>query len=261
MEKDWDNLIILDACRYDMFEAKYNDLGNLSKVISGGSNTSEFLIHNFSSEPYSDTVLVTANPQYQNNQVEDRFFSVELLWESEWDERLETVPPEKAIKAAVHAIEEYPDKRVICHLLQPHYPFIGPAGRKIEHRSVTGGGVIEATGEFESIWKMLEDGNINKQSVYTAYDENLDLAMDVIQEYLSELVGKTVITSDHGNAFGEFGIYGHPGKKFLDVLVEVPWLEIEGDKRRRITVGTNTQSREHDQQLVEDRLKKLGYMN
>lgn len=41
-EKDWDNLIILDACRYDIFE-KINTIGgDLSYKISKGSHSEEF---------------------------------------------------------------------------------------------------------------------------------------------------------------------------------------------------------------------------
>lgn len=44
--EDWDNLIILDACRYDMLESASIE-GTLEHRISRGSNTVEFLFGNF----------------------------------------------------------------------------------------------------------------------------------------------------------------------------------------------------------------------
>ncbi len=49
----WDNLIILDACRYDVFEEvfkKRNMKGKLEYRISRGSWTVEFLLENFGDE-------------------------------------------------------------------------------------------------------------------------------------------------------------------------------------------------------------------
>lgn len=44
-ERDWDCLVILDACRYDYFEKVYEDYlsGDLRKVLSSGSCTEEWL--------------------------------------------------------------------------------------------------------------------------------------------------------------------------------------------------------------------------
>ncbi|KXA93239.1 hypothetical protein AKJ64_01105 [candidate division MSBL1 archaeon SCGC-AAA259E17] len=48
-KKDWNCLIILDACRYDFFESNYDEYlnGKLRKVISEGTNTSQWLKRTF----------------------------------------------------------------------------------------------------------------------------------------------------------------------------------------------------------------------
>lgn len=47
-----------------------------------------------------------------------------------------------------------------------------------------------------------------------------------VSELLKNLSDKkVVITSDHGEAFGEWGIYGHPGGVYIKALTEVPWFE------------------------------------
>lgn len=63
----WDHLIILDACRYDVFveEIKKRKLYNMGKLeyhISRGASTPEFLLENFSGGLFEDIVYITVNP-------------------------------------------------------------------------------------------------------------------------------------------------------------------------------------------------------
>jgi len=64
-DENWDNLIILDACRYDSF-SKYNEYdGELQYRISRGSSTKEFLRGNFQGPNHYDTVYCSGNRWYQ----------------------------------------------------------------------------------------------------------------------------------------------------------------------------------------------------
>ena len=63
MDRDWDNLLILDACRYDLFDEVFPHNGNLDSIVSRGSDTPEFLESNFVGRSFHDTVYVSANPQ------------------------------------------------------------------------------------------------------------------------------------------------------------------------------------------------------
>ncbi|MDZ7731078.1 MAG: hypothetical protein U5K37_09365 [Natrialbaceae archaeon] len=56
MEQDWDNLILLDACRYDAFEAQSAIDGNLKPVLSRGGASWEFMQANFAGRELHDTV-------------------------------------------------------------------------------------------------------------------------------------------------------------------------------------------------------------
>lgn len=64
LAEDWDNLLILDACRYDMFKSYAELPGRLEHRISKGSATYEFLSGNFKERSALDTVYATANPNY-----------------------------------------------------------------------------------------------------------------------------------------------------------------------------------------------------
>jgi len=259
MDEDWDNLLVLDACRYDLFEQVSTLDGELRSVTSTDSSTSGFLQHNFQDRYYPDTVYVSANPQVQRHDVGKRFHDCIRLWEDDWDAELRTVRPEDVTDRALDVHEQYPNKRLIVHYIQPHYPFIGGTGQQIEHGSVTGDGVIRSERGVKSVWHQLEDGSLEKDVVWKAYRENLEVALPEVERLLSEIPGKSVVTSDHGNSFGELGVYGHPGGIFLQSLVKVPWLERSGNTRKEIQSETTRQQDRDVDGDISDRLADLGY--
>lgn len=260
MKEDWDNLIILDACRYDLFNQVNWFKGKLRSVVSSDSSTSGFLKHNFGDEYFPDTVYISANPQVQRHEVGRRFHDCIRLWETEWSEELDTVPPGNVTDVAIETRNKYPNKRIIVHYIQPHYPFIGETGKNIDHRSVTGDGIIEEKHDIHSIWDLLELGSLESELVWKAYRENLELALPHVDRLLRNSPGKAVVTSDHGNSFGEFGVFGHPGGVYMSDLVKVPWLVIEGDSRPEIKKEPVDPLNQQMEAQVTDRLKDLGYM-
>jgi len=243
MDQDWDNLIILDACRYDAFQEVNSIKGRLFPVISKGSNTGKFLRGNFTSNTYSDTIYISANPQVTNHQVGEKFFRHFQVWKTHWDENYNTVCPPDMVEKGKEVAVDYPHKKYIFHFIQPHYPFIGDLGQSIIHRSITGDGLIDEDSTKETIWSKLESGGLSKETVWQAYMENLELTLPHVERLTDYLEGKTVITSDHGNAFGRWGVYGHPPRHYMRDLVEVPWLVLNDSERRIVTRGSgNTQT-------------------
>ena len=258
MERDWDNLIILDACRYDLFAECSSLPGNLSKVVSAGSHTVEFLRANFDGRKFPDTVYVTATPQFEKEEMSDRFAYVEHVWRDGWDENLRTIPPRTVAERTSEVVERFPKKRVIAHFVQPHYPFIGETGRELEETIQAKTGLEPNERDDLSIWDQLEAGKIDEDTIWNAYRENLELTVPTVRKLCEELPGKTVVTSDHGNSFGRWGLYGHPSRKFIGELVNVPWLEFPVSERREIVSGELSQSDASDAS-VEERLRSLGY--
>lgn len=261
MEQDWDNLLILDACRYDLFESIADLPGQLEKRVSKGSHTVEFLHNNFDRGTFYDTVYVSATPQVTWEGFEDRFHATVRVWGDRWDDDLGTVPPEAVHEAAVEAAEEYPHKRLIIHFVQPHFPFIGEAGGEIGADIDIRSGIGGETNESPTIWDLLQSGQIPRERLWKAYRENLELTLPSVRDLLDELNGKSVVTSDHGNAFGEWGLYGHPGKKGLAVLIEIPWLSVEAETRRSIRAETrkSVTAADIDESTINERLSSLGY--
>lgn len=93
------------------------------------------------------------------------------------------------------------------------------------------------------------------------YVENLQAAQPHVEELLSAFQGRTIVTSDHGNAFGEWDVYGHPARTYISPLLDVPWLVQESGERKDIAEGeTSTESYREDDSVTE-RLRSLGYLD
>jgi len=265
-EADWDTLVIIDACRFDIFEEQNRISGTLEKRISRGSHTSEFLRGNFDGKELQDVVYTTATPQLQQrrDQISVSLHAVNNVWNSDrWSDEYGTVLPDEMTAAGIEAIEKYPYKRHVIHYLQPHYPFLDSDIDEI------GRGMLEEGLENFDIWGELFRGSVDlsPDSVWSAYRKNLDIVLDSLQELTEQISGRTVITSDHGNMIGERASpipimeWGHPPSLYTQELVKVPWLIRESSERRSIKSGGADQSKDRiDESLVQDRLKDLGYV-
>lgn len=262
LSEDWDNLLILDACRYDMFESKSNLPGDLSHRLSRGSNTTEFLKANLNGNDLSDTVYVTANPQLHRNsdKINASFHHVVPVWQQEgWDAELGTVLPETMNKYAKQASVEYPNKRLVVHYIQPHYPFLS------ETTEADKGHINDPQNKL-NVWNLLMNGSLKQeQQVIKAYHENLDEVLPAVEALLTELQGKSVVTSDHGNMLGErafpFPIreWGHPRGLYMEELIKVPWHTYQNGTRKDIKAGPQTNWKDDPNETVEERLEQLGY--
>lgn len=256
---EWDNLVILDACRYDDFAQLHDLEGDLESRESRGSHTVEFLRGNFAGRELLDTVYVTASPQLSRKGIDVRFHAVENVWEGEsWDEEAGTVRPEAMAKRGLAAAERYPHKRLILHFVQPHYPFLGD--------DLDGGSLLHSDGL--DVWGELMRGTLQVRpaAVRAAYRENLELALAAVEGLLDALEGRTVVTADHGNLFDERTApvpvrdWGHPPGLYVDQLVEVPWFVSENGVRGTRPDPPAADGESEGAVDPGDRLAALGYV-
>ncbi|MCO8266123.1 hypothetical protein ACOZ4B_19085 [Haloferax prahovense] len=270
MDEDWDTLVLLDACRVDLFEERVDTSAydEYRHVTSAGSTTREWVRQNFTGGEYGDTVYVTANP-YVSREAGDAFHELYEVWLDDFDDELRTVHPSDVTEAAIEAHEAHPDKRVVVHYMQPHHPFIGArtlqfAGWQIEGET-HGEGDGEAGGRPRTPWDALWMGAVSRDELWEAYGDNLSLVMDSVEELRSAVSGRLVVTSDHGNLLGERVFpaqirgYGHPKGIRTPELVEVPWAVADGDDRRRVHAGDAESASASEREEMKDRLRDLGY--
>ena len=268
--QDWDNLLLLDACRYDYFEEQSTIDGYLDAVVSKGGHSWEFMKGNFVDRELHDTVYVTANPHTEK--LDDSVFHAVKPVYRDWDTDKETVLPEIVVERAIEAYKSYPDKRLIIHFMQPHMPYLGDTAAKLTNKfdlkgwdKYHGHDSISAEQTGQSIWEAVKESQITHDELRKAYQESLDIVLDHVQNLVNELDGRTVISADHGEMLGERAIkfgrrrYGHPHDIRTKELFKVPWLTIDGGDRRKVKSGPPEGFERLNQQKVNKRLVSLGY--
>lgn len=198
----------------------------------------------------------------------DHIANIIDVWNLAWDDELDTVTPE-AMNETVreHWDETEKNERTVIHYMQPHAPFItNGKGRKVgkirksfheikqngqseDSSSILAPVIDPIKPKMESFLEQSELAmklgmlielnpasilDLGKQGTRETlegyYEENLRLAMEAAREMVKELDGKVVVTSDHGEAFGEEGVWEHHVETHIPALMEVPWLEVEGVK-------------------------------
>lgn len=278
MSQDWDYLIILDACRYDAFAEVVDLDGDLKCVTSRGSHSIEFCEKNFAGNEYYDTVYVTANgygARLSQNVFHDLIFTDESDVVSDVDvlhSSSEGMAPSTVSNAALEAYNNYPNKRMIIHFMQPHDPYLGPTAEDLRSRVADDGLTVVArdpekiknhdtndSNVVSTLAGAVNDGYISQEELKEVYYENLEIVLEHVNDLINELVGKIVVTADHGELFGEYDIIGHPKYRYYKELREVPWLIIDTDDRPDIISEKPTESTIVDEDAVEERLRALGY--
>ena len=269
---NWDHLIVLDACRYDIFERVYKrffpSVVEFKRIISPASSTMEFVRKNLSDaikEKLKDTVLVNSNPVIDHvlgAKLEKLFYKYIPVWRSRWDNDIGTVRPEATYYVALRTYVRNPDKRMMIWFLQPHYPFvdrrfnhINALGREFMNKALCYDVSTDNLLIFIKIVKNLlkkgylcagisdkvcEYAHRNPPEIIKAYIANLLSVLYYVRKLAQILPGRVAITSDHGEAFGEplsklalpLRVYGHPSRIHVPYLTQVPYLVVENNISR-----------------------------
>lgn len=238
-ESDWNNLIILDACRYDYFKNVYRDFlkGELFKAVSPASCTEFWLPRCWSD--YYDYTYVSGTP-YVNSMgypvsassyvAKKHFRRILDVWKFGWSEKLGTTPPMAINNAVLNMTDK---KNLIIHYCQPHWPYIGKT--KLPSTNFRAASRLRARVLDKKPGKPTSKGerrlmndfllsNIN--TLRLAYRDNLKLVLKRVSELVPSLKGKIIITADHGDFLGESGMLFHPCNNGHHLLREIPWFEV-----------------------------------
>lgn len=260
---DWDLLVVLDACRADLF-AEVTAERPSERLHPGGTRTSpasssigwlRAVFGGADRGALADLAYVSGNPYTDRVLEAERFGAIAEVWREGWDDDLGTVPPEPITDRAIKLGRSGAFDRLVVHYMQPHFPAIAPGLSGGDDEGVS----LESFGdEPMSIWEALRFGRVSERAVRKRYRANLAYVLGEVEDLLSNVDSeRAVVTADHGNAIGEYGIYGHPGGVSLPCLREVPWCVTTATDRgtRELDVPADTRSGP----TVDERLERLGY--
>jgi hypothetical protein len=263
-DREWDVLVVLDGCRADLLSSVAPDvdfLGDVETVRSVGSSSSEWLENTFGDQQATgETVLVTGNTWTDRYLTAADFAALDEVWKYAWDETLGTVPADAITERAIAHARERDPAWLVVHYMQPHHPFV-PDPLDVDDGMRRSGSESSHTNP----WIALRRGEVSLDRVWQAYEANLRYVLESVGTLCENVDGTVGITADHGNLFGEWGLYGHPMHTPVPALLAVPWAETTAADR-----GTHTPtleppeplpvSRVHGEETDRDRLAALGYL-
>lgn len=278
-EREWDLLVIVDACRLDLYREAVADgefgFGEVDSVWSLDSMTRAWMRKTFV-ESYTDelsrTHYLCGNPFSSDAVDGSRLASLDEVWRYHWDDDSGTLRPRPLTDRAIaHGRESEGEEdggtdRLLVHYMQPHWPFLRApetsGGEGLDLGGFVGddGGYSAWENDPDDVWERLRHGLVSESEVWEGYLDNLRLVLRDVELLLENYdAERVVISSDHGNAMGEWGIYGHPLHMPLSVLRRVPWIETSAsDERTHEPDPANLESRSVDDDIA-SKLTQLGY--
>lgn len=286
-DREWDVLIVLDTARVDALQLvsdEYDFIQEVGSVWSVGGASAEWLARTFD-EPHKSEIQNTAFLSAQSHvqeildskvQQSDKNRPIPLkalrlipsvdindLGKAEYLFNFETIgeegpfghtegntPPRYVTDRGIAVGREHDFDRLMLQYHQPHTPWFSQAleeNRDLQYYEYDWWNYYYETGDVESIWE--------------AYMNDLRFVLDDIEVLLENLdADRVVITSDHGEAFGEYGILGHKIGSLHPKVRKVPWVVTSANDRneREPTIGEPERTK-MSREKMDKQLKALGY--
>lgn len=285
-DREWDVLILLDTCRVDALrsvEGEYDFFDGVGHIWSAGGRTPEWIARTFDRDhldEIQETAYLCANGHGQQilgdrRQEQDKekyllykmlrlmptvhvtdFGKCEYLFQFEWkgtEGPLGHVdgatPPRYVTDRAITVGREEEFERLVVHYFQPHSPWVANAldtGRELEKHEHDFWNYITETGDTETVWE--------------SYLDELRYVLDDVELLLENLdADRVVISSDHGEAFGEYGVLGHKIGSVHPKVRKVPWAVTTAEDSHSYQPTTEEPRERMSSEAVDRQLEALGY--
>lgn len=277
-ERDWDLLVVLDTCRVDALREvsdEYDFLDGVESMWSVGSSTREWVASTYTNEyldEIEETAIASANATVQyalergNTALEsefvDRFTAWDmvdpddpLLLDAVWEYTPRDpfgglVLPDVVTDRAIAIGRELDPDRLVAHYMPPHAPYRANALRSNR----------DMKPHEREPWDALRAGT-ERKVVWESYLDELRWALDHVEVLLENVDAETVaITADHGDSFGEYGIYSHPSGIPHPHTRRVPWTTCSASDSGEYEPSIEAPADKGIGGDVEDQLEKLGYL-
>lgn len=289
-DREWDVLVILDTCRVDALREvsdEYEFLTEIESMWSVGGATPEWIARTFDRDHIDeihDTAYLSATTQLRGV-LDERLPSSRSLREShlaykalagydsvgisdlgyveylsEYEPIGETgplghedglTPPRYVTDRGIAVRRDREEDRLVLHYSQPHTPYVTNAieeDRELFEYEARPLQYLRGGGDYDLIWEL--------------YLNELRKVLDEVELLLENMDAETIaITADHGEGFGEYGIYGHQIGSLHPYIRKVPWVETTASDTGTYipSVDPPDSSREETDQSTEELLEAMGY--
>jgi len=255
-DREWDLLIVLDACRPDWLAAIQNEYSFINEIetISSVASHSEGWIQETFSEQYPEELreclYISGNPyQSEVNAHPKRIENARQY--TDYPAPPAHILTDRAVKIARQMTWE----KCVVHYMQPHMPFfrcVGESRYNVERIGI--GGETEV-----SYYESYLSGDLDFDEFESIWLDNLRHALDEVDILLDNIdAEKVVITADHGQAQGEHFLWNHRKGVAHPSMRKVPWVETTAEDTQGLDPKTY-EKRGHSKQELNEKLGALGY--
>lgn len=266
--EDWDNLILLDSCRYDILQQTGVFDEEVGYKILRSSTSPEFCEEYIHGNEFQDSIYVTGNPY--GAQVDDNiFYNKYSTFNADIKNINKSWHPETVYQLAVENHKENPNKRMMVHFMQPHFPYFGDRAEELRNELREEGYIFWAWNEelgdedknrddvITTLMAAAKDGLISVDDLTEIYIDNIEIAAEYVKKLANEVGGKTVVSADHGEML-RWKI-GHSVDLYTEGLRKVPWVVLDYDQRRETYEEEPQISQNVVDSDIEAQLGALGY--
>ena len=242
----WDYLLILDACRYDIFKEIVEEKKLKGKLTEFNTRTphTPFWYRKYWGHNKNNINLISANPQpfYNGTWYAHRNFKYSKWVDpalkftkkclTKWNHPSGIFYPH----VLIDFVEKYkkPNERHLIHFIPPHLPYIGPKGLNLLKKL---GLKVEGNRHIYDDLQIYGRKN-NWKKLRECYKDSLSTTIDIIYERINVFNNKIVISADHSELIGDpkfdnTGKYDHSRVRInknpeeWKLLCTVPWFEVE----------------------------------
>jgi len=300
-DRDWDLLVVLDACRADVLASLAPGtpfLEEVGRIRSVGSMTAEWMLNTFTGSragTFAETAVVSANI-WSHRIFEERFHETGghgygMIHEGRpaWNPvgadafaHHETVSPFANQARRLHPEGEHVPhvltdraiavgrradvERLVVHYTLPHLNHIGNAlawspGETTRDELMAGDLAVTRDLEpGEKAWPPVRRREISTERLRENYTANLELALEYVGILLDNVdAERVVVTADHGEAFGERGVLGHPYAYPYAPVRTVPWAPTSATDERTYDPQYDELERPPTDRELDEHLRAMGY--
>jgi hypothetical protein len=289
-EREWDVLILLDTGRVDALRAvapEYEFIQTVDQITSVGAASPEWTAATFV-EQYRETLAETAylsanatareilekrtpatrslsNSHLRYNLLarHDTVTAADLgklehLWQYEsvgetgrFGHPKGSTPPRYVTDRGIAVAKDDEYDRLVLHYHQPHAPYTARAtaeNRDLHEYEENRKKYVAKTGDYERIWE--------------TYLDDLRAVLDEVAIVLDNIDAENVVISaDHGEALGEWGVWAHPIGSVHPKIRQVPWIQTSATDSGSYTpeIPAPSEREEKPDSDSDELLEALGY--